>query len=90
MPGMYRGQDYDVAGIAIGALCEDQWKLGQPSLVAGDVVLGLTTSGLQHQDFEILQDILTQNCMSVHKVKGVNGGMTLGKPSLIFVVVYTS
>ncbi|KAK0056769.1 trifunctional purine biosynthetic protein adenosine-3 [Biomphalaria pfeifferi] len=88
MPGMYRGQDYDVAGIAIGALCEDQWKLGQPSLVAGDVVLGLTTSRLQHQDFEILQDILTQNCMSVHKVKGVNGGMTLGEEILVPPKVY--
>ncbi|KAH9495091.1 hypothetical protein Btru_018135 [Bulinus truncatus] len=88
MPGMYRGQDYDIAGIAVGAISEGQQKQVVPKLTAGDVVVGLTSSGLQYQDFEILQHILHHNSLNVHKIKGVNGGMTLGEEILVPTKIY--
>ena len=44
MPGMYHGEDYDLAGFCVGIVEKDRIIDGSKT-VAGDVVLGLPSSG---------------------------------------------
>ncbi|CAG5128151.1 unnamed protein product, partial [Candidula unifasciata] len=84
MPGMYRGNDYDVAGIAVGAIPNSRLLL-QQQVAVGDAVIALTSSGLQHDDFVVLEEVLLAYSLHLRKLKGVNGGQELLIPTEIYV-----
>jgi phosphoribosylformylglycinamidine cyclo-ligase len=57
MPGMYHGADYDLAGFCVGIVEKDAIIDGSASR-AGDVVLGLPSSGPHSNGFSLIRRIL--------------------------------
>jgi phosphoribosylformylglycinamidine cyclo-ligase len=57
MPGMYHGEDYDLAGFCVGIVEKDAILDGSATR-AGDVVLGLPSSGPHSNGFSLIRKIL--------------------------------
>ena len=57
MPGMYHGEDYDLAGFCVGIVEKDAIIDGSRTQ-AGDLVLGLPSSGPHSNGFSLIRKIL--------------------------------
>ena len=57
MPGMYQEQDYDLAGFSVGAVERARIITGE-RIAEGDVVLGLTSSGVHSNGYSLVRKIL--------------------------------
>ncbi|MDD4860213.1 MAG: phosphoribosylformylglycinamidine cyclo-ligase [Dehalococcoidales bacterium] len=56
MPGLYHGEDYDIAGFIIGVVEKDRIIKGQ-NIKVGDVCLGIPSSGLHTNGYSLARRI---------------------------------
>ncbi|TCS42651.1 phosphoribosylformylglycinamidine cyclo-ligase [Reinekea marinisedimentorum] len=63
MPGMYEGEDYDLAGFCTGVV-EEENIIDGSKVAAGDVVIGLTSSGPHSNGYSLIRKVI--------EVSGVN------------------
>lgn len=88
MPGMYRKGDYDLAGFAVGA-AERGKLLPRSDIAAGDVILGLSSSGVHSNGFSLVRKIIEVSGLSLTDPAPFAPGTTLGRgllePTRIYV-----
>jgi phosphoribosylformylglycinamidine cyclo-ligase len=58
MPGMYHGDDYDLAGFAVGVVEKDRIIDGS-AIAAGDVVIGLASSGPHSNGYSLIRKLIS-------------------------------
>lgn len=68
LPGMYVSGEYDVAGFIVGGVSSDR-MLGAERVRAGDVLLGLPSSGPHTNGFSLIHKILEGRSMSVQQLQ---------------------
>ena len=85
MPGMYEGEDYDLAGFCVGVV-EKSDIIDGAEVSAGDVLIGLASSGPHSNGFSLIRKILDLSGADLQQpMAGTTLGEALLEPTTIFV-----
>ena len=87
MPGFYSVDEYDLAGFSVGAV--DKAKvLDKKTMRAGDVVIGLASSGVHSNGFSLVRKVLDVENADLTAPVDALGGASLGETLLTPTKIY--
>ena len=89
MPGMYQGEEYDLAGFSVGAVAR-QNLLPKPSIAAGNVILGIASQGVHSNGYSLVRKLVRDSGASLtakppFPCKAATLGEALLHPTRIYV-----
>jgi phosphoribosylformylglycinamidine cyclo-ligase len=87
MPGLYRDGDYDLAGFAVGAAERDA-LLPRANIGAGDVVLGLASSGVHSNGYSLARRVVEKSGLGWDAAAPFDKSKTLGEALLTPTRIY--
>jgi phosphoribosylformylglycinamidine cyclo-ligase len=87
MPGLYRNGDYDLAGFAVGAAERDA-LLPRAGIGAGDVVLGLASSGIHSNGYSLARRVVEKSGLGWNAPAPFDKTKTLGEALLTPTRIY--
>jgi phosphoribosylformylglycinamidine cyclo-ligase len=80
MPGLYAGEDYDLVGFVIGVVEKEKIIMGK-TIVVGDTIIGLPSSGLHTNGYSLVRKIFGQTRQALDRYYP-ELGRTLGEELL--------
>lgn len=66
MPGMYADGEYDIAGFTVGVV-EKSKLIDGTKVRAGDVLIGVASSGVHSNGFSLVRKVVADNCFDLHR-----------------------
>jgi phosphoribosylformylglycinamidine cyclo-ligase len=82
MPGLYAGRDFDLAGFAVGAVERGTILPNTEAMTAGDVVIGISSSGLHSNGFSLVRRVAEESGTGYADTAPFDRGRTLGEALL--------
>ena len=67
MPGVYKTEDFDVAGFVVGVV-EKEKIIDGKTITAGDAVLGVTSSGFHSNGFSLVRKIVEDHQLDLNQI----------------------
>jgi phosphoribosylaminoimidazole synthetase len=86
MPSMYAPGDYDLAGFSVGAVHRD--RILPSGICAGDVLLGLTSSGIHSNGFSLVRKLVEKQGLNYESPCPWDAGKTIGDSLLTPTKIY--
>jgi phosphoribosylformylglycinamidine cyclo-ligase len=87
MPGLYSGEDYDLAGFAVGA-AERGEILPRGDVAAGDVLIGLAASGVHSNGYSLVRKVVEKSGLKWDAAAPFARDVTLGEAILTPTRIY--
>ena len=85
MPGMYEGEDYDLAGFCVGVV-EKSEIIDGSGVAPGDLLLGIASSGPHSNGYSLIRKILdVSNAELTQEIGGKTLAQALLEPTTIYV-----
>ena len=88
MPGMYQGDEYDAAGAAVGVMLSEQRLPRKEAMAAGDVRIGLGSSGAHSNGFSLVRRIVERAGLSYSDAAPWDGSRSVGESLLTPTRIY--
>ncbi len=89
MPGMYQGEEYDLAGFSVGAVARTN-LLPKATIAAGNVLLGIASQGVHSNGYSLVRKLVKDsgadlNAAPPYPCKAATLGEALLHPTRIYV-----
>ena len=88
MPGVYREEDYDLAGFAVGIVDREKIIDGKKKVEEGDLILALPSSGIHSNGFSLVRKIIFDKMhldLEKEQISGKSLADILLEPTRIYV-----
>ncbi|MFO1249201.1 MAG: phosphoribosylformylglycinamidine cyclo-ligase [Alphaproteobacteria bacterium] len=82
MPGLYAKGDFDLAGFTVGAVERDAILPKLDAMKAGDVLIGVASSGVHSNGYSLVRKVVEKSGLSLDDAAPFASGKTLGEALL--------